>query len=407
MEYVFTALQLGIDKFKTYRSSRTGKATRNVLFVVVSDERGDDPQLLEPTIRDCRKLAIPVYVLGVPAPFGRETSYLKYVDPDPRYDQSPQWAEVDQGPESLLPERVRLGHPENRFIEPVIDSGFGPYALSRLTYETGGIYFAIHPNRRLGARVRRDQIEAFASEIEFFFDPEVMQKYRPDYVSEMEYQRRLRESPLRSALIEAASLPYAPVLEAVANRFVKRDEAALVTALAEAQQAAAQLAPDLERLAELLRRGEAFRDHEISPRWLAAFDLALGSVLAHKVRAAGYNEMLAKARRGMNFEDAKSNTWVLKPDQEISVGSRLEKEGQQAVSLLRGVADKHQGTPWGLLAQRELDRPVGWKWFEEYTDLNPPRPPPERPNNVNPPPPRDDQRRMLQPPPPQRPLPKL
>ena len=76
--------------------------------MVVTDERGDDVHLLENTIREFKKFAVPVYVLGVPAPFGREIAYLKYIDPDPQFDQSPEWAEVDQGPESLLPERVRL-----------------------------------------------------------------------------------------------------------------------------------------------------------------------------------------------------------------------------------------------------------------------------------------------------------
>lgn len=130
--------------------------------------------------------------------------------------------------------------------------------------------------------------------------------------------------------------------------------------------------------------------------------------MAHKVRAETYNLMLAKAKRGMKFEKEKNNTWVLRPANEISVGSKLEKEGQTAVQLLKDVAEKHKGTPWGLLAERELRNPIGWKWTEDYTDLDPPPPrnnnPP--PNN-NPPMPRDDQARMLAPPPPKRPVPKL
>ncbi|MEZ6076055.1 MAG: hypothetical protein R3C56_10395 [Pirellulaceae bacterium] len=99
------------------------------MFIVVTDERGDDANGLDATIKECRKYAIPVYVIGVPAPFGRDIAYVKYVDPDPKFDQSPQWAEVDQGPESVLPERVRLGFRDDYANEPVIDSGFGPYAL--------------------------------------------------------------------------------------------------------------------------------------------------------------------------------------------------------------------------------------------------------------------------------------
>lgn len=407
VERVFTALYSGIEKYKSYRTGRGGAShNRNVLFIVVTDERGDDANGLDATIKGCRKYAIPVYVIGVPAPFGRDIAYVKYVDPDPKYDQTPQWAEVDQGPESVLPERVRLGFRDEYASEPVIDSGFGPYALSRLAYETGGIYFTVHPNRRLGRRMRNGDISPFASKLEYFFDPETMDKYRPDYVSAEDYMQRLSESPLRKTLVHAAQLPRVDTLQNPSLRFVRRDDAALAGALTEAQQQAARLDPQLAALAEVLRMGEPNREKEISPRWLAGFDLSYGTVLAHKVRTEGYNAMLAKAKRGMNFEKPESNTWVLKPDAEISVGSRLEKEGQRAIELLQSVAEKHKGTPWGLLAEVELRNPLGWKWVEETTDLNPPAAN-NSPGNNNPAPPQDDKARMLPPPAPKRPLPKL
>lgn len=406
VESAFAALQLGLNKFKSYRTGRSGRGeARNILFVVVTDERGDDANLLEPTIRECQKFAIPVYVLGFPAPFGRDVAYIKYVDPSPQFDQSPDWGAVDQGPESLLPERVRLGYKdEDRFEEPVIDSGFGPFALSRLTYETGGLFFTIHPNRRLSGRVTRSEVLPFASEMEYFFDPEVMEKYRPDYVSEGEYMKLVKDSPLRMALVQAARAS-SDLLDSPETRFVKRDEATLATLLTVAQQMPARLLPDLEKVAAVLRNAEPHRDREISPRWIAAYDLSYGTVLAHQVRTAAYNEMLAKAKRGMSFENSVNNTWVLIPSQEISVGSRLEKEGTKAVELLKQVSEKHRGTPWGLLAAHELQQPVGWKWTEDYTELSPL--PPENMAAVNPPAPVNDQMRMLPPPPPKRPIPKL
>ncbi len=407
IERVFTALYKGIEKFKGYRTGRGGaNQARNVLFVVVTDERGDDANGLDATIKECRKYAIPVYVIGVPAPFGRDITYVKYVDPDPQFDQSPIWAEVDQGPESVLPERVRLGFREEFADEPVVDSGFGPYALSRLAYETGGIYFTVHPNRRVGSRVRKGEVAPFASNLEYFFDAETMAKYAPDYVSAEDYMKRMADSPLRQTLIRAASLPRVDTLQNPQLRFVRRDDPGLANALTAAQQQSARLDPQLAQLVQLLRMGEAHRNQEISPRWTAGFDLALGTVLAHKVRAEGYNAMLAKAKRGMNFEKPNSNTWVLKPDDEISVGSRLEKEGEQARTLLQQVAQQHRGTPWGLLAEEELRKPVGWKWTEETTDLDP-QPANNSPGDNNPAPPQDDQARMLPPPLPKRPLPKL
>lgn len=403
VEKVFSAIFLAVDKYKSYR---TGRDARNVIFIAVTDERGDDSNVLEATIKECRKFAIPVYVVGVPAPFGREFTYVKYVDPDPKFDQSVQWAQVDQGPESLLPERVKLGYKDDYFEEPVVDSGFGPYALSRLAYETGGIYFTVHANRRFDRRVNKRETGVFESDIEYFFDPEIMVKYRPDYESLEEYKKRVLASPLRQAVVQAARLARVGTLESPTMRFVRRDEAALINGLTQAQQQAARLEPQLASLAQVLQSAENERDKEASPRWLAGYELALGTVLAHKVRAEGYNLMLAKAKRGMKFEDPKNNTWVLHPSDEISVGSKLEKEGKAAVNLLTEVAERHRGTPWGLLASRELERPVGWKWVEEYTDLNPPRPETPGPNGT-PRPPQDDKARMLAPPPPKRPIPKL
>lgn len=407
IERVFTALYKGIEKYKSYRTARGGDdRQRNVLFIVVTDERGDDANGLETTIKECRKYAIPVHVIGVPAPFGRDITYVKYVDPDPSFDQSPQWAEVDQGPESVLPERVRLGYRDDFAREPVIDSGFGPYALSRLAYETGGIFFSVHPDRRLGSRLGAGEVSPFASRFEYFFDSRLMEKYRPDYVSAEAYMKRLSDSPLRQTLVRAAQAPRVDTLQQPVLRFVRSDDAALAGALTAAQQQAARLEPQLAALAELLGMGAAHLDKEVSPRWLAGFQLAYGTVLAHKVRAEGYNAMLAKAKRGMNFEKPDSNTWVLQPAAEISVGSRLEKEGTQALELLELVAQQHQGTPWGLLAGKELENPVGWKWVEDTTDLNPPAAN-NTPGNNNIVLPQDDEARMLPPPPPRRPLPKL
>lgn len=410
-EKIFSAFYLAVEKYKAYRTSRTGHGPeRNVIFIAVTDERGDDAQGLDATIKECRKFAIPVYVIGVPAPFGREFTYIKYVDPDPKFDQTPQWAQVDQGPESLMPERVKLGYRDNFYEEPVMDSGFGPYALSRLAYETGGIYFTVHPNRKFDGRVGRRDIEPFASDLEYFFDPEIMAKYRPDYVSKEDYIQKAKESPLRQVLIQAAQMSAVETLQLPRTRFVRRDEAALANELTTAQQQAARLQPQLEGLSQILAHGQEYRGQETSPRWLAGYDLALGTVLAHKVRAEAYNAMLAKAKRGMAFEDPKNNTWVLKGDNEISVGSKLEKEAETARELLRGVVEQHAGTPWAVLAKRELDHPIGWKWVEEFTDLNPPRP---RPGANNPPPPnvptaaQDEKARMLAPQAPKRPIPKL
>lgn len=405
IERPFTAVELAADRYKTMRRSSGSGPTRNVLLVVVTDERGDDIDRLEPAVAACRRYGMPVYVIGSPAPFGREHTLIKYVDPDPKFDQTPQWAQVDQGPESLMPEQVRVGFSGNFQDEPVIDSGFGPYGLTRLAFETGGIFFTVHPNRNVNREVKRSEIEAFSADISRFFDPTVMARYRPDYLSPQDYEKRLKASPLRTSLVSAAMLT-APVLEAPKMRFVKRSEAELAGELTRAQQDAAKLEPTLVRLAAILEPGMKVREEETTPRWRAGYDLAMGRVLAQKVRTETYNAMLAKAKRGLQFEDAKNNTWVIVPDDEISVGSKWEREASLAKELLEEVVADHPGTPWAHLASQELSVPLGWKWKEEFTDLAPRQPAGPGNNNNNNPAPSDEQKRMLAKPP-SRPVPKL
>jgi hypothetical protein len=410
-EMVFQAIKTAIDKYKSFRVAKGNSPARNVMLLVVTDERGDDLQLAEETIKACRFQTIPCYVLGVPAPFGRDKAFIKFVEFDPAYAQVEDWAEVDQGPETLYPERVKLGYQDNYMEEPVLDSGFGPYALSKLCYETGGIYFSIHPNRKLNAKVDRRETEAFASQMSYFFDPDVMDRYRPDYLSESEYLARVKKSPLRYAVLNAAQLARAGTLSKPKTVFIKRDEASFTKELTDAQLESARLYPELAEMCSILAEGDKFRGRETSPRWLASYELSYGTALAAKIRAESFNAMLAKAKRGMSFTKPESNTWNLTASDKVTVDSKLEKEAKLAKELLQSVVQKHAGTPWGILAGRELDHPISWEWVESTTDLNPPA---RNPANRNPPPPpntppmpEDEKAKMLKPPPPKRPIKKV
>ncbi|MEO1974045.1 MAG: vWA domain-containing protein [Pirellulaceae bacterium] len=383
-EHVFTAVYQAASKFAKERKRR------NVMLIVVSDEAGDDQNGLEETVRLCRRFEMPVYCIGVPAPFGRQHTYVKWVDPDPAYDQSPQWSEVRQGPETLLPERVQLAFSAVPKDETPIDSGFGPYSLTRLCYETGGIYFTVHPNREMKGTVRRSDVPAFSSHIRYFFHPDVMQKYRPDYVSMVEYQRLVNSNGARRALVGAARMSWIANMESPSLRFFRETEAIFANELTEAQKTAARLEPQVEILYEALRQGQRDREQEVTPRWQAGYDLAMGRVIAVKVRMQAYNAMLAMAKRGMTFKNSKNNTWQLKSDPEITVSTQLANLANKGHEYLQRVVDEHPGTPWAMTAQKELAKPFGWRWEEEYTYVAPPAPPaPVRPVVVvvNPPPP--------------------
>lgn len=413
VERVFSALYTAANKFKHYRLQDDGREPkRNVMLIVLTDEAGDDASTgLEETVKVCRRYSMPVYVIGVPAPFGRKETYVKWVDPDPAYDQTPQWAAIDQGPESMMPEGIRLSFGARRGEEePIVDSGFGPFALTRLCYETGGIYFTVHPNRDVARAVSRRETDAFAAHLEHFFDPTIMRKYRPDYVSRDEYMRRVQSSQMRSALVQAAQMSWLESIEQPTLTFVKRDEADFVVALTNAQRESAKFSPKIDQLFQVLRIGEADREKETSPRWQAGYDLAYGRVLAAKVRTETMNAMLAEAKRGLKPKDPKSNTWTLVPSDQVTVDSQLAAAAEKAKILLTRVKNDHAGTPWALMAEKDLDMPLGYTWEESYTA--PPAPMRQGPANpnpvVNPAPNRPaEQARMLEKPTPRRAPPKL
>jgi hypothetical protein len=392
-EKVFEAIFRALNEYKSmrYTDEHRSSPERNVMVVAFTDEVGDDQNGLEQTIKECRRYAVPVYVVGVPAPFGRSETMMKWVDPNPDFDQTPQWGRVSQGPESYLPEHIKLKF-SGANEDEAIDSGFGPYSLTRLCFETGGIYFAVHPNRNVNREVNRGEISAFSSHISRFFDPQIMRTYRPDYVAPEEYLRRVRENKAREALVKAANLTWVSQLESPQTRFAKTDEATFVNALSEAQKAAAKIEPEINMVYETLKLGEADRARENTPRWQAGYDLAMGRVMAAKARTESFNAMLAAAKRGLKFKDPKNNTWILEPANEISTGSQTEKLAAKAREYLQRVTDEHADTPWSYLAAMELDNPIGWRWKEEYT---PPPPPPGADNGDANPAPANDALRML------------
>ncbi len=409
VENVFAAV---INTCRMYRNlSRvnrlTGQRERNVMIVILSDECGDDIENVDEAIDLCKQGQVRVYTIGVPAPFGRENTYVKWVDPDPAYDQSVQWAPVRQGPETFLPERINLNYTRNIEEEAPIDSGFGPYGLTRLSYQSGGMYFTVHPNRKIsGEQIPRWETATYSAYLTRFFDPEVMRPYRPDYVSAGQYLNQVKQNKSREALLVAARQSRLQPLTPPALRFEKLDEATFVNSVSRAQRAAAVLEPRINRLYEILAAGEKDRQREVSLRWKAGYDLALGRVLAVKVRAESYNAMLALAKTSLKFQNPENNTWILEPADEISTGSQSEKLAAQAKMYLQRVVAEHPETPWAALAAAELATPIGWRWTETWT--RPPDPPPERMQNNNNNPPRPRPQQPMAPPPKQkRPPPKL
>jgi hypothetical protein len=396
VEMTFTAIKRTAEAARIFRTS---SPKRNVMIVVFTDEVGNDQDKADETRKLCTMLGIPVYVVGVPAPFGLAEVRMKYVEFDPKYDQGEQWVVIEQGPETFYPEVVRVR--SGRFADEAIDSGFGPFSLSKLCADTGGIYFRVHANSGARGRVTDEMTAPLSSRLRYFFDPDVMRAYQPDYVSQAKLKEEIARNRAKAALVEAARKTVVEPMTAPQMVFPREDEGSLKNLLGEAQKAAARLQPKLDVLAELLRGGLPDREKIREKRWQAGYDLALGRVLAVKVRTDAYNLMLAQASLGMNFKNPKSDTWKLEPSDEVKVGSATEKLAKQAIGLLTRVVNDHPGTPWALLAAEELRMPLGYEWTETFTGVNSPRV--MQGNNPNVPSARaDDRKRMLGPPKPRR-----
>jgi len=401
VEMTFLAIRKTADIAKKFRQ---GAGRRNVMIVVFTDEVGNDAGTVDDTAKLCRALGFPVYVVGVPAPFGMAKVQMKYVEFDPTYSQGEQWVEIEQGPETLHPEVVRVR--SGRLADEAIDSGFGPYALSRLCAETGGIYFRVHANSAARGRVTNEDTAPLSSRLRYFFDPEVMRQYQPDYASPQKLAKEIAANRAKRALVEAAGMYEVPQMESPETVFPRKSDGEFVALLGEAQNTAASLQPKIDALYAMLRAGLPDRERLREKRWQAGYDLALGRVLAVKVRTDAYNKTLAKAKLGLKFKNPKSDTWVLEPSDEVAVDSMTAKLATDAKLLLEGVLAKHPGTPWALLAAEELRMPLGYRWVEERTGVN--DPPPMNGNGNNMPSARpDDQRRKLPPPKPSRDFKKL
>jgi len=366
VEMTFTAIAEAAKKAKQVRIS---PSKRNVMIIAFTDEVGDDQQYTDQVAAFCRTQAMRVYVVGVPAPFGMREVRIKFKEFDPKYDNDVQWAAVEQGPESLYPEVVRVR--SGREADEPIDSGFGPFSLSKLCAETGGIYFCVHANRNAAGRVADREVADMASGLRYFFDSEVMRAYRPDYQSAAKIDQLLAGNRAMKALVEAArSSEVAPMVSPLLE-FPRRDDGALAQLLGDAQKKAAVLQPKIDALYGLLAAGLSDRDKVEEKRWQAGYDLALGRVLALKIRTDAYNIMLAQAKAGMKFNDPKNDTWRLEVNDDISaVGSQTEKLALQARMLLKRVVDQHPGTPWAHYAAAELRQPLGYRWEEAHTGVN-------------------------------------
>ena len=366
-EQTFAAIKQSLDKYLSFRTEQR----HEMLLVVVTDEAGDDPQLVDELVETTRKNALPVFCLGSPAPWGQVSPYAanpKAIDKANTDDTTPVY-----GPESIDSERVDIqssfggggGYAAMANID-AIDSGFGPYHLERLCRESRGEFLAIRPEN---GDSRFDYSQPTSNQSwppgnETRFDPDVVKRYAPQYISAAEYNRLLSENKAWQALVNAAKLPKVSVFDSPTTSFPKANDAQMARQLTQAQQFPAKHLPPVDRLYAMLSAGEGDRDKLTSPKLQAEFDLAMGQVLALKARLDGYNSMVAALKRGKAFQNASSSLWRLEAADEFETESTIRKMAERAKMYLERVVKEHPGTPWAKIAEGELKNPLGWTWKE-------------------------------------------
>jgi len=340
-ENVFGAVRMVMDKWDTFRRS---EGRWNKLVFIITDEKGENDDAvanLEDAILTAKRQQFRIYVAGNAALFGQEKNTIPWTYDDGFVGS----ATVDQGPESAFPMLLQLpfwGSGQAR-----LSSGCGPYALTRLTAESGGMYLIT---------------EDSASHQ---FDPARMREYMPEYEPIRTLDAQIRQNPAMLALVETSQQTYIDSIPLPTLLFNAENDNQLRTELTEGQKKIVESEYWVDRMYKMLQDGTKARDSLGSARWQASFDLAMGRLLAMRVRLKGYNVMLAQMKSNpRQFQKPGSNEWRLVSSQEIDTGPEFRNKAAEARELLKRVIDKHPNTPWEKLAVLELQQDMGWKWQE-------------------------------------------
>lgn len=358
-ENIFTAVSQVMKQWGPYRN-RNG---RRIMLVVVTDEAGDDFSThLELSIARCRHYGAQAYVIGPAATFGRREGFVPYVAPE---NGQTYQLPVALGPETAMMENVELPFWFDGPQYEYVSAGFGPYALSRLVRETGGIYFMTNMTTMDGLTPTGT------------YEPQSMRPFEPDYRygSVQQYQQDLLQHPLRAAVVQAAQLSRefkalgTPELELRVTPQNFRQVAS------QAQQSVAESQLMIDTVLSAFPQGiEKLLEQESSSRWRMAFCLSYGRLLSQRSRCIEYNAACAFLKGNLTPGDVgtRSNHWIFRPAEELNYAPNMKRQARLGRELLTRVLQEAPGTPWALMASRELRHPPGLRVVERF--IPPPTP---------------------------------
>ena len=345
VENIFTAVAQVMNVWGKYRASNG----RRIMLICVTDESGDDFAMHEPAIAKCQHYGAKAYVIGPAAVFGKRKGFVPYTAPENGQEYK---LPVDLGPETPMFESLAMpywfGGPQYTYLS----SGYGPYALARMVRETGGVYFTTNMTTMAGLQTVGK------------YETEDLRSFQPDYRfgTPESYQRDLMKHPLRFACVQAAQLSRSnkpegtPQLNVVVTQGNFRQTAStLQETVAKSQLFIDNILnafpPEVHKL----------YDSEESPRWRMTYCLTYGRLLAMKVRSLEYNFACADIKNNMSESDIGAGTMrlIFRPSANLNFANQAKRMAQQATELLQRCVDEAPGTPFAVLASRELQNPLG------------------------------------------------
>ncbi len=338
---------------------------RQMALILVSDESGDpksNRQYLEAAIAEARSAKCRIYTLGREAVFGYPKAYMRWQHPQTKRIH---WLPVDRGPETAFVEQLQTNGLRRRY--DAFSSGFGPYEQTRMSRETGGIFFMLPTVEQalVAPEKRRYQLEA-------------MYAYYPDLRARQEVIADRDRYPLRALLwkivydLDPWNKQAGRVIE-MRHNFSRKPADLIQQAQKEIPKIATFLGY-LQWAEKTLIENEKLVEDEISPRWRANYDLMRGQVVAYQARLIEYGAaMQFYMKQPPTAPLIKGNREL--EDWDIGLQKELRAEAQsrplmeRAFKLLEIVKKKHAGTPWAARAEWEMKRGFGIRLVPDYEPI--------------------------------------